>query len=435
MMPSEPEPVFAALPPTRPRAAAPGGGLSWAQLQVLAAEHGEGFWLLDCARFRENLESFVAAFTQAGLPDVRVAWSVKTSWLPPILRIAMECGALLEVVSRDEFELVLALGAEPESIIFNGPLKTTDDLDRACGLGALVNLDNAEEADDLLELARNRARRHFRVGLRVNLDIGQADRGRFGIDADSIELRQVFGRLAAQPNITIEALHLHVSGARDADAFARRAGGLAALAAELWPGGDGPAQLDIGGGFAGPMPDSLARQLSTPPATWAEYAQAIAKAIRARWPGDGPTLIVEPGMALAGDVMRFAAKVGATKSIAGIRHAIVTASVLTVKPTLHELDMPFEVVRLDGRPAPAGRMVVSGWTCIEFDVLSRDSPFELERGDWLLFDNCGAYTFVLSPRFIRGAPAILAKGPVDEWMAVRRRDDLHAWLAPFERDA
>jgi diaminopimelate decarboxylase len=95
------------------------------------------------------------------------------------------------------------------------------------------------------------------------------------------------------------------------------------------------------------------------------------------------------------------------------------------------MDMPLQVVRQDASPLVEGATVVSGWTCMEDDVLSRNCGFRLERGDWLLFDNCGAYTFVLSPRFIRGTPAILMRGAAGDWTALRPADSVQDWLDPF----
>jgi diaminopimelate decarboxylase len=402
---------------------------TWEQLEALAAEHGDGFWLLDPDRVRTNLVGFVQAFVQAGWRDTSAAWSFKTLWLPAAVRAAWGAGALSEVVSRHEYDLALALGADPRSIIFNGPLKTREDLDEACGRGSRVHLDSPDEVADLLALAHDHRGRRFRVGLRANVDVGQPVRGRFGIDADSGDLQRAFRELTAEPNVTVSALHLHSSAVRQPATYTRRIERLVGLARELWPDGSGPEYLDIGGGFCGSMPESLAKQMAFPPPSPDAYAAAIVPAMIRRWPRGGPQLIVEPGMALAADAMRFAARVGATKTIAGVRHAIVTASVYALKPTLHRMDMPFHVVRADGTSPSDGPTVVSGWTCMEDDVVSRGCPLRLERGDWLVFDNCGAYTFVLNPRFIRGTPAVLVREPDGRWAASRPADTVRAWLA------
>jgi diaminopimelate decarboxylase len=405
---------------------------TWTQLERLAAEHGEGFWLLDLDRLRCNLDEFVHEFVQAGWRDTLVAWSCKTLWLPSVVRHAAEAGALIEVVSRHEFDLALAVGVARESIVYNGPLKARRDLDRACALGARVHLDGADEVSDLRDLAHDHPDRVFRVGLRANVDIGQISRGHFGLDAESGDLQRAFRELVAEPNVVVNALHLHVSGARSAAAFTRRIDRLMQLTEDLWPEGPGPEYLDIGGGFMGSMPDSLSKQLKTPPEAIRDYAAAIVPTLLRRWPDGGPRLIVEPGMALAADAMQFAARVGAMKTIDGVRHAIVTGSVYTVKPTRHGFDMPLRVVREDGLLSPKGRTVVCGWTCMEGDVLTQDCPVRLERGDWLVFENCGAYTFVLNPRFVRGTPAILMRGAHGEWAVTRPADTVRDWLEPFK---
>ncbi len=408
--------------------------LTWNELELLAAEYGDGFWLLDLELFRRNLDVFLREFAQAGWPETIAAWSYKTSWLPPIVCAAINAGALSEVVSRHEYDLALALGADPASIIYNGPLKTLEDLDFACGCGSLVNLDGLDEVADLKLLARSRRNRLFRVGLRANVDIGQTVRGRFGLDAESGDLQHAYRELVIEPNIVVSGLHLHISGARRADTYSRRIERLVQLVDELWGKGCRPDYLDIGGGFSGSMPHSLSKQTGLPPTPQA-YAAAIVPTLLKRWPKGGPRLIAEPGMALAADVMQFAARVGATKTISGVYHAIVAASVYTVKPTLHKMDMPFIVVRPNGALPAQGATVVSGYTCMEEDVLSRDCSLRLERGDWLLFQNCGAYTFVLNPRFIRGTPAVLVRGPADEWMLSRPADTVQDWLEPFKEIA
>ena len=406
---------------------------TWSQLESLASAHGEGFWMLDLERFRRNLDEFVREFVQAGWKDTVVAWSLKTSWMPLVVRAAMNAGALLEVVSRHEYDLAAALGADPASIVYNGPLKTRQDLDYACGRGSLVHLDSLDEVADLVSLARLHRDRTFGLGLRANVDIRQSARGRFGIDAESGDLQRAFRQLAAEPNVAVNGLHLHVSAAREVAAFTRRIERLILLVGELWPEGGGPEYLDIGGGFSGRMPESLSKQLGAPPSCPSAYAEAIVPALLRRWPTCGPRLIVEPGMALAADTMQFAARVGATKTIAGVRHAIVTASMHTVKPTLHKWDMPFRVVRSDNGAPTEEPTVVSGWTCMEEDVLSRGCRFKLERGDWLIFDNCGAYSFVLNPRFIRGTPAVLLYEPERRWKVARPADTVQAWLEPFRQ--
>jgi len=409
----------------------------WQELTGLAERHGPGFWLLDTDRLRGTIESFQAAFERAGWPDTRLGWSVKTLWAEAAVRTALAAGCLGEVVSRHERDLVLALGASPGGMIINGPLKTADDILWACQHGAVVNLDGPDEVEATVELARAQPGLALRVGLRANVDVGQGDRGRFGIDAEDGSLARAHRQLESQPGVRVVGLHLHISGARPPVAFGRRAERLVALADELWPAGGpaGPEYLDIGGGFAGQMPESLAAQLDYPAPSPDDYASAIVAPLLRRWPRGGPRLYLEPGVALAADAMSFAARVDAVKAIGGVRHAIVTGSAFLTSPARHRYELPHRVVRAPGRAGRAGQQptVVSGWTCVEDDILVRSLDEDVEVGDWLLVENCGAYTFTLAPRFIRGVPAVLVPG-ADGWVEARGAETVRDWLSGQRSD-
>lgn len=406
-----------------------------AELATLARTHGEGFWLLSPARLRHNIAAFRAAFAAAGLPGMELSWSVKTQWLPVVLRTAFREGVAAEVVSAQELELAVALGADPSTLLFNGVGKTRADMERAFRLGSRIHLDSDDEVEDVLRIARDDPALHCRVGLRANVDLGLAGRGRFGLDAENGQLQAAWARLRKLANVGLEGLHLHVSGARRAQQFGLRMQRLLALSDELHGPGAHPAYLDLGGGFCGAMPVELAEQMPFTPPLLADYADAIAGPFRARWPSGGPSLVLEPGVALAADVMRFAAQVLAVKEIGGQRHAITSASVWTVKPMQHPMDMPFVHVPAPGaRAALAPPTIVSGYTCMEADVLHGRSEQPLHRGDWLLFANCGAYTNVMTPRFIRAVPAVLMEEG-DGYALAARAERVDDWLLASEPQA
>ncbi|MEW5834104.1 MAG: alanine racemase [Pseudomonadota bacterium] len=403
-------------------------------LNEASESHGEGFWIVSLDRVRRNINSFKDAFREAGVPAVELGWSVKTQWWPEVLKVAFGEGASAEVVSAHEMHLALRLGADPTTLIFNGVGKSIHDIERALTFGARVHLDSEDEVDDLIRLATDHPDRAYRVGLRANVDLGVGQRGRFGLDAESGQLQAAFQRLNALPNVDVVSLHIHASGARAVKNFRARMEALVDLTDQLWQPGSAPAYLDIGGGFCGEVPDELARQMTGPFPSINEYASAIAEVYLRRWPEGGPTLVMEPGVALAADIAWFAAKVLAIKLVAGERHAVTSASVFTVKPMRHPYDMPFIHVPAERSTASGGdnsaSTVVSGYTCMEMDILHRNAPASLDRGDWLLFSNCGAYANVLTPRFIRSIPAVLRieGGTLKPSM---RAEDVDDWLQPM----
>ncbi|HEV8619517.1 MAG TPA: hypothetical protein VGQ79_00665, partial [Nitrospiraceae bacterium] len=54
-----------------------------------------------------------------------------------------------------------------------------------------------------------------------------------------------------------------------------------------------------------------------------------------------------------------------------------------------------------------GKLDIVGYTCMEHDVLFAGFEGTLAVGDYVVFDNVGAYTNVLRPPFIRECPAML----------------------------
>jgi diaminopimelate decarboxylase len=85
-----------------------------------------------------------------------------------------------------------------------------------------------------------------------------------------------------------------------------------------------------------------------------------------------------------------------------------------------------------GRRALPGPIDVTGYTCMEIDVLQRGFPGELAVGDFLVFGNVGAYTSVFKPPFIRPAPAMLATtGRGDAFSVARRGETLDDVLATY----
>lgn len=176
--------------------------------------------------------------------------------------------------------------------------------------------------------------------------------------------------------------------------------------------------------MAGRLHPSLSAQFPYDVPTAVDYAEAIAGTFARHFdPGNGPELIVEPGMGVLSDVLWFVCRVVATKVIDDTPHAIISGSIYDLKPTLNKYDMPFEVIPI-GVERTEGEWVVSGLTCMEIDVLHRGWQGSLSTGDLLVFSNVGAYTVVLKPPFIEPAPAILSIGPDGSVVEVKRAETL-----------
>lgn len=82
-------------------------------------------------------------------------------------------GAYSEVVSRLEYDLAIKIGEDPKRIIFNGPLKSQDDINIALENESIINIDSIYEIDFVKEYALNNQNKQIKIGIRLNFDISQ----------------------------------------------------------------------------------------------------------------------------------------------------------------------------------------------------------------------------------------------------------------------
>jgi diaminopimelate decarboxylase len=379
--------------------------LSRDRLCQLLAEHGDSIYLLDTEAYRRNIREFFAHFRDR-YPRIGLGHSYKTNYIPQLCKAAYAEGAYAEVVSRMEFDMAQRFGAAPERIILNGPVKDDALLRDALLAGCIVNVDSEGEAVRVMAIADAHPDRQIAFGLRLNLPMGGRPRSRFGIDVDARGLPDLIAAIRERSNLTIAGIHCHIGGDRSAASYVERTERM--IQASKWIfHRTAPRYIDVGGGLAGRMPDELKAQLAKAPPSLDYYADAIAGTFSNAFPGHGPELIVEPGMGLVADVLWFACEVASTKRIGDQLHAIVTGSIYNLKPTLNSFDLPFTVLPKTGVVREEGEWCVSGYTCMEIDVIHKGWKGALAEGDILLFGNAGAYTVVLKPPFIKAAPAIV----------------------------
>lgn len=408
------------------------------ELDRLHSAHGASFYVFDEGRLLENVASMYREFRSI-YPNIGIAHSFKTNYVPAVAKAMAKAGAVPEVVSSSEYGMVHRLGLPAARAIVNGPVKSVELLRRALYEGAVVNMDGLEEVERVVAIAEQDPSRSLRVGLRCNFPLPGTDRSRFGIDAENGDLDLAAARLRHCANIVLEGLHCHLGGNRTATSYGYRMEKLIALADRIFPEGP-PRWLDIGGGFAGPMTDELRAQFAKPPATYAEYAHETATRMTARYgtSAAAPTLIVEPGMGLMSDTFEFVCRVEATKRIADRSWAITSGSIYNVKPTLNKFNLPVEVVRGVGTTPVPAEWTIGGFTCMEIDIMHSGLRTGLGVGDDLVFLNTGAYTVVMTPPFIETAPAIItvhADGRTSIARRAERLEDLLRTYGPSEDPA
>lgn len=129
---------------------------------------------IDLDALEERFDRLVDAFR----PDTLHAVAVKANPLVDVLEGLVERGAGLEAASSGEIEVARRAGADFDTIVYDSPAKTIDELRRALDDGIYINADNLSELKriDALSPPDDAA-----VGIRVNPVIGAGD-----IDATSV---------------------------------------------------------------------------------------------------------------------------------------------------------------------------------------------------------------------------------------------------------
>ena len=138
-------------------------------VEDLLEAHGSPLFVFSETVLRGRIRGALEAF-RAVYPDVAFAWSYKTNYLDAVCRMFHQEGSLAEVVSGFEYEKARSNGVPGARIIFNGPHKTVADLRRAVEEGALIQIDNRDEALALAGLAEELGR-DIRIGMRVALSL------------------------------------------------------------------------------------------------------------------------------------------------------------------------------------------------------------------------------------------------------------------------
>lgn len=379
-------------------------------------------FIFDTREFERGIDGFDKALDR--LPGNHIiGYSVKTNSLPAALAEAGRRGCYAEVVSHDEYRLARLCGFSPDKIIYNGPMKSKETFIEAIVGNAIVNIETKRELDWLSELPRDT---DYKVGLRLNINIskisaedadGEDDNSRFGFSQESGEFAEAIQIIDNLPNVQLSGLHIHrTTHSRNPKFYERSIAYALYIAAKHCLALD---YLDIGGGYFG---------IFSGKPTFDDYAAAFIRGIGGN---RNIKIIVEPGNALTASAFSFLSRVIDCKTVDTATHFVTTdGSRNDVDPFFHKNDYLKEIHRLPGdNRSTVDRQIITGCSCLEYDRLfTLKNEMDLRVGDYIKYNNVGAYTMTLSPQFIRLWPAVYSFDGTT-YRLVRRASDAQDILA------
>ncbi|XP_067389882.1 antizyme inhibitor 2 isoform X2 [Emydura macquarii macquarii] len=339
------------------------------------------------------------------LPHVRPFYAVKCNSSKGVVRTLAELGAGFDCASKAEIALVQSIGVPPDKIIYTNPCKQISQIKYAASHGVqLMAFDNEVE---LGKVARSHP--HARMVLCIAADHSGSSAClsvKFGATLKSC--RHLL-ETAKEMNVEIVGISFHVgSGCTDPQTFTRSIADarlVFEMGAEL---GYRMYLLDIGGGFPG-TDNSKVR--------FEEIAAVINSALDLYFPeGCGVEIIAEPGRYYVASAFTLAVNVIDKQEVPfdqpgsddeesnrkkSIRYYLNDGIYGSFSCMFFDNTCPTPI--LHKKPCPDHPLFSSslwGPSCDGQDHIADGLELpELQVGDWLTFENMGAYTIAASSTF------------------------------------
>ena len=327
--------------------------------------------------------------------DALICYAVKANANLAILNLFARLGSGFDIVSGGELARVLAVGGNPEKIVFSGVGKRVDEIQAALSAGIYCfNVESEAELARIEDVARTLNTR-APIAIRVNPDIDAGThpyistglkRNKFGIPLPQAEA--LYRRVLDSSQLEIKGIACHIgSQLLDPAPAAEAAARVAELADRLRAAGIHLQHLDLGGGLGISYRDEHA---PSP----AEFMRPILAAIAGRT----EKLLIEPGRSLVGAAGILLSHVEYLKSGAERDFAIVDAAMNDLmRPAL--CDAYHDIIPCRRRSDPTREFDIVGPVCESGDFLGLARPLTIAAGDLLAVTAAGAYGMAMSSNY------------------------------------
>ncbi|KAG0321287.1 hypothetical protein BGZ99_004028 [Dissophora globulifera] len=349
------------------------------------------------------------------MPRIEPFFAMKCNPDPMVMRLLASLGAGFDCASKNEIQSVLNLGVEPSRIIYANPCKQNSFVKYAYMNNVrMMTFDNAEElhkikrfhpdAQLVLRILTDDSKSLCKLGLK------------FGAPLDTVASLLA---TAQQLDLDVIGVSFHVgSGCFDANAFGEAVIRARRVFDQAKDYGFDFKFLDVGGGF----PSAHV----TEGITFEKVARILGSTVDTLF-GPEVRVIAEPGRYYVGSAFTLATQVVARRTIHRDSDTVAIEDEQESPSHMyyindgmygsfncimfdHQVCEPLVLLRdgeyVYGRDHPRliqePRGVASVWgpTCDSIDLIAANARLPLmETGDWLYFENMGAYTITAASQF------------------------------------
>jgi diaminopimelate decarboxylase len=398
----------------------------------LAKKHETPLYVLSEDIILENINTLKKCFIDK-YDNVKVLYASKAFLSIAMAQIIGREGLGIDVVSGGELFTVMKAGFNPKEIFFHGNNKTQKELEMAIdyGIGQIV-VDNLYELELLIEILKKENKTQD-VLLRLspgltNIDTheyiitGQRDT-KFGFQIDESLKNDIIPRILSEDRLDLKGFHYHIGSQLFDNETYLNAFKLIFDLIE-WTKNNynySTEILNIGGGFGIPyhediQPLDIEKILS-------EIMDTIEKEFK-QANMTRPQVIIEPGRWIIGPAGITIYKIGAVKSIEGIRtYAAVDGGMSdNIRPSLYNALYSADIANKYNQEK-THIYTIAGKACESGDILVKDINLpEIETGDYLIVHTTGAYNFSMASNYNRMLiPAVVLVSKGKERVIVKRQ--------------
>lgn len=401
-------------------------------LDELASSVGSPAYVYSKKTFIDHYDKLAKAFAQL---DPIVCYSIKSCGNIHLLKLLVERGCGMDVVSGGELHRAQLGGADMKKVVYAGVGKTDAEIRQALEAGiGYFNIESEAEFENIAAIAKQmQVTAH--AALRVNPDVdpkthvktttGKKET-KFGVDIE--RARQFFATYGKDKNLRLTALHLHIgSPVYTVDPYVQAITKALSLIDELKGQGYTVDALDIGGGFGA---DYTTGQ--SPVA--ADYAKEIVPLLLP-FKQAGGKIILEPGRTIAANAGILLARVQYIKMGGNKKFVIIDSGMHhLVRPTLYDsfhFVWPTKVAPMHEPKTREQEMDMPGLElcdvvgpiCESGDFLAKGRKLPpMSRGQLLAVFTAGAYGMVMASHYnaMPKPPEVLVDG--DKATIIRRRE-------------
>ena len=368
--------------------------LHFGNLNILdiARKHQTPFYIYSEDIIKNNFNSYHESF---GKTQHTICYSVKANSNLTILSLLAGLGSGFDIVSAGELSRVIKAGGDPQKTVFSGVGKTQEEIRYALNSNILCfNIESEDELYTINEIAidmNTKANISVRVNPAISVDThpyittGMKD-NKFGIEQSQI--LPIYKEASKLPGINIMGIDFHIgSQIMDINPYIESLNKILEIIDQLESDGIVLKHIDIGGGLGISYQNESTVSKDT-------FVTEIINAIGER----NLSIIVEPGRSIVGESGLLVSKVTNIKKTSLKNFAVMDAGMNDLlRPPLYEAYHSIKEV-LQKSDAKLLYDVV-GPICETADFLGKSRNLSIEKGDFLVVENVGAYGYSLSSNY------------------------------------